>query len=73
MPPLASSLDSGLIEGIWRERERIKEEKLIKNTISGKREDDEEHMLIHRDNPEERGRAASQLVTGAVDEAQSES
>lgn len=73
MPPLASSLDSGLIEGIWRERERIKEEKLIKNTISGKREDDEEHMLIHRDNPEERGRAASQLVTSAVDEAQSES
>lgn len=28
-------------------------------------------MLIHRDNPEERGRAASQLVIGTVDEAQS--
>lgn len=28
-------------------------------------------MLIHRDNPEERGQAASQLVIGDVDEAQS--
>lgn len=37
-----------------------------------KREADEEHMLIHRDNPEGRGRAASQLVTGTVDEKQSE-
>lgn len=36
------------------------------------REVDEEHMLIHRDNSEERGRAASPLVTGTVDEAQSE-
>ncbi len=54
------------------ERERIKEEKLIKNTKGGMREVDEEHMLIHRDNSEERGRAASPLVTGTVDEAQSE-
>lgn len=67
--PSASSLDSVLIERIWRER--IKEEKLMKNTMGGKREVDEEHMLIHRDNPEERGRAASQLVIGTVDEAQS--
>lgn len=43
----------------------------MKNTMGGKREVDEEHMLIHRDNPEERGRAASQLVIGTVDEAQS--
>lgn len=28
-------------------------------------------MLIHRDNPEERGQAARQLVIGDVDEAQS--
>lgn len=71
MPPSASPLDSGLIEGIWRERERerIKEGKLIKNTTGRKKEVDEEHMLIHRDNPVERGRAASQLVTGTVDEA----
>lgn len=71
MPPSASPLDSGLIEGIWRERERIKEGKLIKNTTGRKREVDEEHMLIHRDNPVERGRAASQLVIGTVDEAHS--
>lgn len=37
-----------------------------------KRDADEEHMLIHRDNPEGGGRAASQLVTGTVDEKQSE-
>lgn len=43
------------------------EEKLRENTMG--REVDEEHMLIDRDNPEERGRAASQLVIGTVDEA----
>lgn len=48
------------------------EEMLRKNTMGRKRKFDEEHMLIHRDNPEERGRAASRLVIGTVDEAQSE-
>lgn len=48
------------------------EEKLRKTTMSRKAEVDEEHMLICGDNPEERTRAASQLVAGTVDEAQSE-
>lgn len=54
-----------------RKRERIKDGKLIKDTMRRKGEVDEKHMLIHRDNPEERGRAASHLVIGAEDEAQS--
>lgn len=37
-----------------------------------KREVNEKHMLIQRDNSEERERAARQLVPSTVDEAQSE-
>ena len=41
------------------------------NTMDTKSIVDEEHMLIHRDNPEERGRVSNQLVAGTVAEAQS--
>lgn len=69
MPPL------GIIAWLradWGDlgRERMKEGKLIKYTMGREREVDEEHMLIQRDNPEERRRAASQIFTGTVDGAQ---
>ena len=40
--------------------------------MAPKRYVDEEHMLIHRENSEERGGAASPRASGTVDEAQSE-
>lgn len=51
-----------------RERERIMEEKLRQNPRERLMKNT---CFFHRDNPEERGRAASQLVTGTVDGAQS--
>lgn len=61
--PSVSLLDSGLIEGIWRRarEEKKKHKKLIKKTMDREREFDKEHMLIHSNNPEESGRAASTI------------
>lgn len=63
-------LHSTLSGLIMREKKKSNDENLIKDTMSGKTEVDEEHMFSYGDDPEEGGWAESQFVIRTEEGAQ---